>query len=89
MGSDRKAACIMSGETKRALQDAIVQLACCSPVTLRNIEQEIGYELEALEVAGFKWTDRYNARAALQRLVKVVVETTDKLELATGLDREG
>lgn len=72
----------MSGATRRKLQDAIVQLACCSPITLQNMEEEMGLELEALTVAGFKWSDGYNARKALQNLLRVVRETTDKLELA-------
>jgi hypothetical protein len=88
VGSDSKTDGIMSTDTRRKLQDAIVQLACCSPVTLRNMEQEMGFELEALTIAGLKWSDGYNARAALRRLLKLVLETTDKTELSTGIDGE-
>ena len=81
MGSDSEEARIVSGDVRRKLQDAIVQIACCSPITLENIETELGFELEALTVAGFKWSDNYNAKAALQRLVKLLRETTNKAEL--------
>ena len=69
----------MSAALRRELQDAVVQLACCAPETLKNLEQQLEIELTGLQVAGFRWTDGYNARAALKRIVAYVIATTERL----------